>query len=121
METENTDYGRFDRLPRTLLVWDDSDKDCLILFKNAQSPSIFHTFIGSIPNRDYENIVDGTIVSIVRLDVWIITNTALLTVQLKRGGGRNSGLKILYASNLKLGIEQLIGCFKKFVDEWNGE
>lgn len=58
---------------------------------------------------------------IVRLYSWVVTNIELLTVELKLGGGRQSAFNILYASDLKLATEQLIGCIMKFLDECNGE
>lgn len=68
MKTDNNDDDIFDRLQRTPPGKEDADEYCLFWFNNAFCPSILHTFIGYIPNRDYENKFDGTILIIVRLN-----------------------------------------------------
>ena len=73
--------------------------------------------MGFIPNKDDgHHPVDGSILSITRLDAWIITNIELLTVEVKRGGGRQNDFNILYSANLKLDTEQLISCIIQYVD-----
>lgn len=89
-------------------------------FKNACSTSILHIFLDCIPNIDVDNPADGTILKIARLDARIIINNELLTVQVKRGGGRQNGVNILDSSKLKLAYKQSIFCIIDSVDEWMG-
>lgn len=99
----------------------DDDDEMLVLFKNEIGPAVLHDFIGYVPQDGEGDIVEGTIMSIPRVDAWINSCVKLLMVKDYRGGGRQKEFNKMFSKYVKVATDQLIGKIRKFVEEWAPE
>lgn len=81
----------------------------LNLFKTKSVPALLHDFIGYILHEKEGKIVEGTLISHIRIDTWICRCIKLLTVKDYRGCGRQEEFHEMFSRYVKLATKQLIG------------
>lgn len=71
-------------------------------------PAVLFDFIGYIPDEYEGEILEETIMSIIRIDVWICNRVKLLIEKDHRGSGRRKEFKEMFSKYVNLVTEQLI-------------
>ena len=97
---------------------EEEDEEKLNLFRNEIGPAVLHDFIGYIPENGEGEPVEGTVMSIARVDAWINSCVNLLILKEYRGGGRQKEFNRMFSMYLKVASEQLVGKIRKFVESW---
>ena len=63
------------------------------LFRNEIVPAVFHDFIGYIPENGEGESVEGTVMSIARVDAWINSCINLLILKEYQGWWTSENIK----------------------------
>lgn len=75
--------------------------ETLMLLRNAYSLLVYQEFLGYIYNELNEKLVEGTIFSVARVDVWIVTVLQYLAEQETQGGNCHKTYSDTFERNLK--------------------
>ena len=75
------------KFSETTIECDDLDFTKDVFFQNGIGPQVFRDFLGFDPRRDLEG-TDGSILTLARLDAWLMTSIKLLHEKTSKGGHR---------------------------------
>jgi len=93
-------------------------EDNLRVFGNSISEFVLHKFLGYDPLEDSENIVEGTFLTIPRLDAWINTVIDRIGINEIRGGARQKEYGRKFLDFYKKATDQFLGEVVSYVKFW---
>ena len=97
---------------------DNAIDDHLRVFGNSISEFVLYKFLGYNPLEDSENIVEGTFLTIPRLDAWINTVINRIGINEIRGGARQKEYGRKFLDFYKKATDQFLGEVVSYVKFW---
>lgn len=94
--------------------------DGLKLFQNSYSLRMYHKFLGYISDKKLNELVGGPFLTLVRLDVWIVT----VVYCCQYGTTRVHRQKIYgdtFGGNIEMAVDQIVGQIRVFAEAWEQE
>ena len=96
---------------------DEEDDECFPLFVNKDALFNYHQFIGYRPKVQMESYATS-IITLARLDAWIVTVIDLLDSSEGRCGKKQKLNCDMFGKSLVTATSQLIGAIGNFVQNW---
>lgn len=99
---------------------DDGEEEKMCIFKTTKALEVYHQFLGYRPKMD-GTFSTTSILSLCRIDAWILTVIEHIDSGEGRGGKRQKVYSDTYGKFLELATSQLIGSISEFVEKWEPE
>lgn len=110
----------------TIQIWSEEgerDRDATrhekyTLFRNSIGLAVLQELLVYVSERENGSMVEGTIMSVARLDAWNATEVSCLVERETCGGHGQQQYTDTYGRMMEVAIKQLIGSVRELVVHW---